>query len=84
MVVCATRHNRLKRAVFKIPGFVCKCFLTILPHPIPALLLVLFFVRSLTLVPCSLLRICTEPLAMQANVVVVFWPLINIIQKEGQ
>ena len=25
-----------------------------------------------------------EPPAMQANVVVVFWSLINVIQKEGQ
>ena len=36
---------------------------------------------SWTLVSCSLLRIRTEPLAMQANVVVVFLPLINIHPK---
>ena len=38
-----------------------------LPHPVSALLLVPFFSRSLTLVPCSLLLNRTEKLATQAN-----------------
>ena len=36
-------------------------------HPFPALLLALFFMRSLTLVPCSLFRNCRETLATQAR-----------------
>ena len=40
--------------------------------PLPALLLLPLLMRSWSLVACSLLRIRTEPLAMQANVVVVF------------
>ena len=58
--------------VFKIPGFVYKYFLTFLSHPLPTLLLAPFLMRSWTLVSCSLLQIHTEPLTMQANVVVVF------------
>ena len=43
-------------------------FLHFLPFfPTPALLLALFFMRSLTLVPCSLLRNCKETLATQAS-----------------
>ena len=38
-----------------------------LPHPLPALLLTSFFVRSLTLVPCSLLLNRTETLATHAQ-----------------
>ena len=36
-------------------------------NPLPALLLAPFFARSLTFVPRSLLRNCTETLATQAN-----------------
>ena len=39
---------------------------TFLPHPFPAISLASFFVRSLTLVPCSLLRNRTETLVTQA------------------
>ena len=38
-----------------------------LPHPLPALSFAPFFARSLTLVPCSLLRNPTETLATQAS-----------------
>ena len=31
-----TQAWQAKRAVFKIPGFVCKRFLPFLPHPLPA------------------------------------------------
>ena len=42
-------------------------FPSFLPHPLPALLLAPFFVRSLTLVPRSLLLNRTETLATQAT-----------------
>ena len=40
---------------------------SLLPHPLPALLLAPFFARSLTLVPCSLLLNRTETLATHAQ-----------------
>ena len=66
-----TQAKEAKWAVFKIPGFVCKRFLPFFPtpgpHPLPALLLTLFFAQSLTLVPRFLLLNRTETLATQAS-----------------
>ena len=46
-----------------------------LPHLLPALLLVPFFARSLTLVPRSFLLNRTETLATQASYVIIFFIL---------
>ena len=62
-----TQAWQAKWAVFKIEGFVCKQFPSFLPHPLPALLLALFFPRSLTLVPRSLLLNRTETVATPAT-----------------
>ena len=52
---------------FQNPGVCLQAFSSFLPHPLPALLLTPFFVRCLTLLPCSLLLNRTETLAMQAK-----------------
>ena len=52
--------------VFKVPGFVCKCFHPLFLTPLPALLQAPFFARSLTLDPLPLLLNRTEMLATQA------------------
>ena len=51
---------------FQNPGFCLQAFPSFLPHPLSALLLVLFSARSLTLVPRSLLLNRTETLTVQA------------------
>ena len=51
---------------FQNPGVCLQAFPSILPLPLPALLLAPFFARSLTLVPRSLLLDRTETLATQA------------------
>ena len=48
---------------FQNPGVCLQVFPSLLPHPLPALLLEPFFARSLTLVPRSLLLNRTETLA---------------------
>ena len=55
---------------FQNPGVCLQAFLSFLPHPLSALLLVPFFARSLTLVSRSLLLNRTETLAAQAMIVV--------------
>ena len=52
---------------FQSPGVCLRAFPSLLPHPLSALLLVPFFVRSFTLVPGSLLLNRTETLATQAR-----------------
>ena len=52
---------------FQNRGVCLQAFPSFLPHPLPALLLAPFFVRSLTLVPRSFLLNRTETLATQAN-----------------
>ena len=49
------------------PGVCLQAFPSFLPHPLPAVLLALFFARSLTLVPRSLLLKRTETLATEAT-----------------
>ena len=51
---------------FQNPGFCLEALPSFLPYPHLALSRP-FFVRSLALVPCSLLQNCTETLAMQAT-----------------
>ena len=52
---------------FQNPGVCLQAFPSLLPHPLPALLLTPFSARSLTLVPRSLLLNGTETLATQAD-----------------
>ena len=52
---------------FQNPGVCLQAFPSFLPHPLPALLLTLFFAQSLTLVPRFLLLNRTETLATQAS-----------------
>ena len=52
---------------FQNPGVCLQAFPSFLPHPLPALLLVPLFSRSLTLVPRSFLLNRTEALAKQAT-----------------
>ena len=54
-----TRAKNERSGEGKFPPF--------LPHPLPAPLLVTFFARCLTLIPCSLLRNGTETLATQTT-----------------
>ena len=55
-------------------------FPSFLPHPLPALLLRLFFARSLTLFPRSLLLNRTETLATQATVIVLILTFLTCQQ----
>ena len=66
MSVCALRHDRPLVGSFQNLRFCLQAFPSFLPHPHLALSRP-FFVRSLALVPCSLLQNCTETLAMQAT-----------------
>ena len=52
---------------FQNPEVCLQAFPSFLPHPLPALLLVPFFARSLSLIPRSFLLNCTETLATQAT-----------------
>ena len=57
---------------FQNPGACLQAFPSFLPHPLPVLLLTPFFARCLTLVPRSLLLNCTETLATQARLCMIF------------
>ena len=66
---CQCAHSGMTGQVggFQNPGVCLQAFPSFLPHPLPALLLVPFFARSLTLVPRSLLLNRAETLATQAT-----------------
>ena len=64
---CANSGRTVQVGGFQNPGVCLQAFPSFLPHPLPALLLVPFFARSLTLVPLSLLLKRTETLATQAK-----------------
>ena len=66
MSVRELRHGR-PSGRFSNRGVCLQAFPPFLPQPLPALLLALFFARSLTLVPHSLLLNRTETLATQAR-----------------
>ena len=57
---------------FQNPGVCLQAFPSLLPHPLPALLLRPFFARCLTLVPRFLLLNRTETLATQAIIFLDF------------
>ena len=68
-IECWCAHSSRTRQVgsFQNRGVCLQAFPSFLPHPLPTLLLVPFFARSFTLVPCFLLLNRTETLAMQAK-----------------
>ena len=57
---------------FQNPGVCLQAFPSFLLHPLPTLSLALFFARSLTLIPRSLLLNRTETLATQAIHFIVY------------
>ena len=65
----SVRELRQNRQVggFQDPGVCLQAFPSFLPHPLPALLLTLFFAQSFTLVPRFLLLKRTETLATQVS-----------------
>ena len=68
-IVCAwTRDMTGQVGGFQNPGICLQAFPSFLPRPLPALLIVPFFARSLTLISDSLMLLnCTEMLATPAD-----------------